>query len=223
MPPCPTTIDYDIAMEVASHEAIIRQAYKDSEGVWTWSVGLTSMTGHNVERYIDAPQPLEHCLAIYVWALDNYAAAVREVFAGHPLTKAQFAAALSFHWNTGGIKRASWVDHFKAGRLHAAEKAFKAWNKPAEIRRRRAKEADLLFRGKWSNNGRMTEYTKLTPRHTPMWGSALSIDVEDLLKLAIGSHTGPIMDKPPRPEPDNWGGLFALLLRLIKAVFPVGR
>jgi len=45
-------VDYDVAMEVASHEAIIRQAYKDSEGVWIWSVGLTSATGHVVERYI---------------------------------------------------------------------------------------------------------------------------------------------------------------------------
>ena len=66
-------VDYDVAMEVASHEAIIRQAYEGSHGIWTWSVGLTSATGHVVERYIGKPQSLEHCLSVYVWALDNYA------------------------------------------------------------------------------------------------------------------------------------------------------
>ena len=52
-------VDYDVAMEVAGHEAIIRQAYKDSKGIWTWSVGLTSATGHVVERYIGKPQSLD--------------------------------------------------------------------------------------------------------------------------------------------------------------------
>jgi hypothetical protein len=32
-----------------------------------------SATGHNVERYIGQLQPLQHCLAVYAWALDRYA------------------------------------------------------------------------------------------------------------------------------------------------------
>ncbi|TKT79955.1 lysozyme, partial [Aquamicrobium sp. LC103] len=141
-------VDYDIAMEIASHEAIVRQAYKDSVGVWTWSVGLTSATGHIVDRYIGKSQSLEHCLRVYVWALDNYADAVRKAFAGIPLTKAQFAAALSFHWNTGAIERASWVKKFKAGDIIGARKAFMDWRKPASIIGRREKERDLFFEGK---------------------------------------------------------------------------
>ena len=78
-------VDYDVAMEVASHEAIIRQAYEGSQGIWTWSVGLTSATGHVVERYIGKPQSLEHCLSVYVWALDNYADA-----AGRPSRASSF-------------------------------------------------------------------------------------------------------------------------------------
>ena len=51
-------ITYKTALEIASHEALIRQAYKDSVGVWTWSVGLTSATGHDVLRYKANPNPL---------------------------------------------------------------------------------------------------------------------------------------------------------------------
>ncbi|MGB1254075.1 MAG: lysozyme, partial [Candidatus Promineifilaceae bacterium] len=113
-----------IALEVASHEAIIRQAYKDSVGVWTWSVGLTSMSGHNVERYIGKPQPLKKCLEVFLWALERYADDVREAFAGHSLSDEEFAAALSFHWNTGAIKKASWVKQWKSGQIAAAKKSF---------------------------------------------------------------------------------------------------
>ncbi|MBW9090823.1 hypothetical protein JNB91_23715 [Rhizobium wenxiniae] len=187
-------VDYDVAMEVASHEAIILQAYKDSKNIWTWSVGLTSATGHLVERYIGKPQSLEHCLRVYVWALDNYADAVRKAFAGVPLTKAQFAAALSFHWNTGKIGSASWVKLFKQGKLAEARKAFMNYSKPKEIVPRRQKERDLFFDGKWSNAGAMTEYTRVTAKGTPDWGSAKRINVERELKAALADEI-PAADK----------------------------
>lgn len=193
-------IDYDVALEVASHEAIIRQTYKDSVGVQTWSVGLTKATGHNVERYIDNPQPLQHCLYVYVWALRNYAKQVDEAFAGVSLTKAQYAAAVSFHWNTGAIKRASWVRHFKAGDITKARKSFMAWSKPSSIIGRRKKERDLFFDGKWSNNGKMTEYTRLKTNHTPNWGSAVSIDVTEELHRIFASKPEPKI----KPSFDLW-------------------
>lgn len=189
-----TKVDYDVAMEIAGHEAIIRQAYKDSGGVWTWSVGLTSATGHVVERYIGKPQSLAHCLRVYVWALDNYADEVRRVFAGFDLTKEQFTAALSFHWNTGGIGKATWVKKFKAGQMKAAEQAFMLYNKPAAIIGRRKAEANLLFRGVWANNGAMTEYTKLTAKSTPVWSSAKRINVAKELRAAIAGEI-PASDK----------------------------
>lgn len=193
-------VDYDTAMEIVSHEAIIRQAYKDSVGVWTWSVGLTNGTGHNVERYIGKPQPLEHCLKIFVWALEKYADDVREAFKGTPLTKEQFAAALSFHWNTGAIKRASWVTKFKAGDRTGARTAFMNWKNPPEIIPRRRKERDLFFDGKWSNNGTTNEYTRLTSKSTPVWSSAKRINIEKELRAALGDNepAPPVM--PPQPD-----------------------
>lgn len=234
-------VDYDVAMEIASHEAIVRQAYKDSVGVWTWSVGLTSASGHNVERYIGKPQSLELCLAVYAWALNKYAADVREAFAGCRLTKAQFAGALSFHWNTGAIKTATWVKKWKAGEIAGARKAFMDWNKPASIIPRREKERDLFFDGKWSNDGTMTEYTRLTAKSTPDWSSAKRINVRKELMAAVapafnpipvteaGANPTPIPPppdiEPPAPapvpsrQPATSGGLFAALLSLLKRIF----
>lgn len=215
-------ITYRVALEVASHEAIVRQAYKDSVGVWTWSVGLTSATGHNVERYIGKPQPLEQCLKIFVWALDKYAAAVRKEFAGVQLTEAQFAAALSFHWNTGSIAKASWVDAFKRGDMAAAEKSFLSWNKAGGkvvkgLVSRRQKEADLLFRGKWSNDGTILEYTRVTSSYTPVWSSGQKVNVEAPLKTALGvtavtpTETQDAALRAPEATQKASGGLVGLL------------
>lgn len=187
-----TRVDADVALEVASHEAIIRQAYKDSVGKWTWSVGLTSATGHKVERYISRPQTLEHCLAVYAWALNNYADRVRQTFKGHTLSKAQFTAALSFHWNTGSIHKASWVDAWKRGDVADAKRRFMLWANPPEIIGRRRKERDLFFGGKWSNDGAMTEYTRLTSRSTPVWSSAKRINV--------GRRLAAVFDSDGRPQ-----------------------
>lgn len=195
-------VDYDIALEVASHEAIVREAYKDSEGVWTWSVGLTGATGHDVKRYIDKPQTLEHCLAIYAWALENYAEAVRAEFKGHVLTKAQFAGALSFHWNTGAIRSASWPDLWKAGKTAEARASFLSWRKPPEIVGRRQKEAALFFDGKWSNDGKITEYPVSKPSYTPLWGGAKRINIERELRAAFGQS--PAAQIPPPPDIDHY-------------------
>lgn len=193
------------ALEVAHHEALIRQAYKDSVGVWTWSVGLTSASGHNVERYIGKPQSIEHCISVFMWALERYAEDVREAFAGHELTEAQFAAALSFHWNTGAIKRASWVKHFRAGRASQAKKAFMDWRKPKEIIPRRKSERDLFFDGKWSGDGEMTEWTRLTSRSTPDWSSAKKINVSAAIDAALGGQ--------PKPQ-TGLSALFAVIFSI---------
>lgn len=200
-----------IALEVAHHEAIIRQAYKDSVGVWTWSVGLTNASGHNVERYIGKPQTMQKCLEVFLWALERYAHDVREVFRGYKLTEAQFAAALSFHWNTGAIRRASWVDKWKAGDLAAADVSFMAWCKPAEIMERRMDERDLLFLGKWSGDGKTTEYTELTSRGTPKWNSGVRRDIRGDIEAILGAT------KPAaKPKVNPWAAVLAAIMAIFR-------
>lgn len=203
-----------IAMEVAAHEAVVRSAYKDSVGVWTWSVGLTNATGHNVERYIGNPQSLARCLDVYIWALDRYAEDVREVFAGHDLSEGEFAAALSFHWNTGAIRRASWVDAWKRGDMADAEARFLQWRNPPEIVNRRKAEADLMFRGRWSSDGKMMEYG-VTSRNTPDWGSARRVDAMPIIQQIMAGDAAMRPEDAPEvaPEPVPFPAAFADWLR----------
>ena len=79
--PARATITPRIAAELIAHEGIVREAYRDSVGVWTWSVGITDASGHRVGRYRDHPQPLSRCLEIYLWVLQNrYLPAVLQAF-----------------------------------------------------------------------------------------------------------------------------------------------
>lgn len=216
-------IDYEVALEVASHEAIVREAYKDIKGIWTWSIGLTNASGHNVERYIGKPQTLQHCLAVYVWALEKYAKDVRQAFT-RPLTQKQFAAALSFHYNTGAIKRATWVKSFNAGDVEKAKKEIMNYSKPKAIIPRRTKERDLFFDGKWSNNGTILEY-QVSASKQPVNPKAINIEIE--LKAAFSGKTLEI-SKPDinlnQPKTDenvkkNNNSLIDILIAIFKMIF----
>lgn len=190
-----------VALELASHEGLVRQAYKDSVGVWTWSIGITSASGHSVERYIGNPQPMSRCLEVYVWALEKYAADVRRAFAAKPLTETQFAAALSFHYNTGAIGNASWVKRWLAGDVAGAKKSFMDWSKPAEIIPRRKKERDLFFDGKWSNDGMVTEYTRVKAGGQIDWSSAKRVSIASEMRSVFAPAPAPIPTPRPTPAP----------------------
>lgn len=175
-----------IALELISHEAIVSEAYKDSEGVWTWGVGVTSASGHRVERYKDNPQTIQRCLEIYVWLLrTKYGPEVAKAFAGSPLTEAQFGAALSFHYNTGAIASADWVTSWKAGKVDQARSEFMNWRKPASIIERRAEERGLFFDGIWTGDGKATVYEVSKPSYAPKWSSARRVDISADLAAAM--------------------------------------
>lgn len=167
-----------VLLEIICHEGIVREAYRDSKGIWTWGIGVTDASGHRVGRYKDNPQPIARVVEIFKWLLETkYLPTVLEAF-DKPLTEAQLAAALSFHYNTGSIARASWVKSFNSGNLIKAKKEIMNWVKPAEIAPRRRKERDLFFDGVWSNDGMATVYEKVNkPSYTPDWKSAKKIDI----------------------------------------------
>lgn len=177
-----------IVLEILEHEAIVLEAYKDSVGVWTWGVGVTSKSGHGVDRYKDAPQTVQKCLEIYVWLLrEQYLPAVLKAFQDFPLTECELGAALSFHYNTGAIGTADWVKLVKQGRRPEAREAFMAWSKPKEIIGRRKLERDLFFDGRWTSDGKVTVYPEVSkPSYAPKWSSAVQIDVREPLAKVMG-------------------------------------
>jgi len=170
-----------VALELIGHEAIVQEAYRDSVGVWTWGVGVTDASGHLVQRYVDNPQPIERCLEIYVWLLRNrYIPPVLKAFT-RPLTEAQFAAALSFHYNTGRIASADWVKSWNVGHDEVAREEIMNWRTPASIVERREKERDLFFDGVWSQDGCATVYPVRKPSYRPHFAAGKRIDVSEPL------------------------------------------
>ena len=182
------------AIELLSHESAVLEAYKDSVGVWTWGVGITNASGHEVyPRYRSAPQSLEKVLEVFLWALKRYEDQVIKAFHPIKLNEHQLAAAVSFHYNTGGINKASWVRKFKAGDVAGAKKSFMAWSKPKEIIPRRRKERDLFFDGKWSGA------TKIV-----IWGVYKNGNVNWRDKRTVGAKSAidaAWSDSVPKPAP----------------------
>ena len=172
------TLTPRILGEILQHEGLAREAYRDSVGVWTWSVGITDASGHKVARYRDNPQTIERCLEVFVWLLETrYLPAVLAAFGAFEPDEHQLAGALSFHYNTGGIGRATWLKRFLDGDAEAAREAILDWRRPAEILPRRRRERDLFFDAKWSGDGKVAVYDVSKPGYRPVRPKRVEIAV----------------------------------------------
>jgi lysozyme len=174
-----------IVAYVASEEGLVREAYKDSSNVWTWALGVTNMSGHEVyPRYKDSPQSIERCIEVSVWLMRNhYLPAVLDAFKGASLTEAQLAAALSFHWNTGAIKRTDWVRMWRSGDATGARKFLVShYLNGGVLKKRREKEAALFFSGVWPADMRVPVYPVRKPSYQPDFRRGEMIDIVPLIK-----------------------------------------
>jgi lysozyme len=170
-------LNSEMVHAIASVEGIVLELYYDSVGVATWSVGITSASGHSVERYRRKPSTVERALEVYIWLLKTrYGPRVVRAFKDTMLTEAQFTAALSFDWNTGGIHRASWVKHFIEGNTAAARSSIMNWKTPPSIIGRRKHEQTMFFENMLPITTTMTRYD-VTSSLRPKWSSARRIDV----------------------------------------------
>ncbi|OYZ46571.1 MAG: hypothetical protein B7Y31_00720, partial [Novosphingobium sp. 16-62-11] len=149
-PPLQFKLTPRIVAAVAHEEGLVLEAYKDSVGVWTWALGVAETGGHNVRQYIDKPSTVEAAVAASIDIMRRkYLPAVQRAFDGHRMKEHEIAAALSFHWNTGAIGKASWVKAWRDGDIAAARTGYLAWNKPASIIGRRRRDAALFFDAVW--------------------------------------------------------------------------
>jgi len=125
-------------------EGLVTKAYKDSVGVWTIGVGHTAAAGPPSPK---AGMTITRQEAIDLLAKDlgKYEATVNRVLPDVP--QHVFDGAVSFHFNTGSIAKATWPKLYKAGKLKEAKSSFLTWNKPPEIMKRRKREASLIFDG----------------------------------------------------------------------------
>lgn len=176
-----------MVLELMHHEAIIRELYKDSVGVETWSAGLTAASGINIKKYKDNPASMQECIDAVIERLrEVYIPRVLSAFKGKTLTEAQFAAALSFDYNTGAVTRADWVKHWMAGHTDVAFQSIMNWKSPPEIKERRELERDLFFKGVWSQDGKTKVLGVRKPSYQPDWRSMRRVDVTAEIKVALG-------------------------------------
>lgn len=178
-------------LEIAEHEGLVLEAYLDSVNVWTWGFGVTDKSGHLVGRYRGKRSTVVRAIEVYEWLLrTKYLPEVIAAFRGRALTEEQTTAALSFHWNTGAIAQADWVQSFLLGRRERAWSEFMNWARPREIIDRRKAERDLFFDGRWSGDGVVTMYERVRPNGTIDWRSARLIDIRDEVRAALAKNAG---------------------------------
>ncbi len=151
-------------LALMAHEGIVLSSYKDSVGVWTIGVGHTAAAG--------APEPtpgqtitLKEAVDIFRRDITKYEKDVNEAVKV-PVQQHEFDALVSFHYNTGGIKKARLTKSLNAGDHIAAAAQFMGWTKPPEIIGRRRKEQNLFANGDYGNVNTVLVYDRFpgTPR-----------------------------------------------------------
>jgi len=136
-------------------------------------------------RYKDNPSSIARVFEVFEWLVrEKYTAPVQRAFRFEPLSEEQFAAALSFHYNTGAIERATWVKSWLKGDRKAARAEILNWARPVSILGRRRKEQALFFDGKWSSDGTALEYSVAKPSYTPV--KPKRIEVMSHIEVALG-------------------------------------
>ena len=95
-----------------------------------------------------------------------------------PVSQTEFDALVSFHFNTGGINKASLVNSINAGDKKQAAKQFLNWKMG-----RRKKEQKLFATGVYSNGGK-AKLVPADPNGKLQWKKAKIIDLAKELDKA---------------------------------------
>jgi len=195
-------------LEILRHEACVLQAYQNPGDVLTWGVGVTSYSGHRVERYRRNPQSIQKCIDIFVWLIvARYLPQVQRAVK-RPLSESELTAILSFHWNTGAVGLASWIDLINAGNVNGARAAIMLWDKPASLIGRRKAERDLFFSGVWSaSNSLATIIPDVHKNLTPDWSSSKKVHITPYLEAAMAKAAVDFPEAfsiPSAPAAENW-------------------
>ncbi len=137
---------------------MVLTAYRCPAGRWTIGAGLTAASGVVTPRAgmtitrAEASRLLKQALA------RNYEPAVRQALG--PVPQHAFDGAVSFHFNTGAIGRASWVGAYKAGDRNGVRTRLALWNRGGGrvlpgLKRRRREEAEIILLDTWPTDLRV--------------------------------------------------------------------
>jgi len=198
------------------HEGIVPGPYLDSVGVQTYGVGHTAAAGDPIPAQMPAGMPADldaELLRVFdVFRADvaRYAEAVDRAITV-PVSQEQFDAAVSFHYNTGGIARAAWVTALNAGDTKVAARKIMNWNKPPEIIPRRQDE-QRLFRDGVYPTGALNVWNVTTDRRI-VWRTARVLDPETALFM-IHYARPDVLWPDEVPNQGFWASIVAAILGL---------
>ena len=181
------TSDKGIAFLVA-HEGVVPGPYLDSVGVWTFGIGHTKAAGSPDPASLPRGMPadldgaLREVFTVFRRDLAKYEADVERALGRTPAAQHEFDAAVSFHFNTGAIARAAWVDLWKRGqKADAARSMLANWRKPAEIIGRRTAERDLFLTGSYGTD--KATVWQVDTLGKIVWKQARRLTQDDILRL----------------------------------------
>ncbi|UNY40251.1 lysozyme [Paracoccus phage vB_PmaP_KLEP18-1] len=214
------TSDKGIAFLVA-HEGVVPGPYRDSVGVWTYGVGHTAAAGAPVPEKMKRGMPadldaaLADAFSVFRRDLVKYEADVNRALSVRSVPQHQFDAAVSFHFNTGAIERANWVNIWRNGRVsQAAQNMVANWRTPAEIIERRRAEADLLASGDYGT--KKAAVWPVGANGQISWKPVRTLSQQQILAFmsspALPDVPGAVTKPPAAPV-----GFFAWLARLFGA------
>jgi lysozyme len=191
------------------HEGIVPGPYLDSVKVMTYGVGHTAAAGAPDPAKLPPGMPdnldaeLQMVFRVFRRDLAKYEAEVARAIKV-PVSQHEFDAAVSFHFNTGAIGRASWVKSLNAGQRYRAAEQIMNWSKPKEIIARREAEQLLFTDGVYPSEG-VTVWSVGRDRRV-IWRPARNLSPQEALWLLRGAG---VPDAPETPQARPW--LFALL------------
>lgn len=135
------------------HEGEVLRAYRCPAGIWTIGVGLTAASGVVKPKAGMVITSAQSTNLLGEALRRNYEPAVKAEMKG--ARQHEFDAGVSFHFNTGAIRKATWVKKWRAkAAASVIRSGLLAWNKgggkvlPGLVRRRED-EARMLLEGKY--------------------------------------------------------------------------
>ena len=219
---------------LACHEGVVPGPYLDSVGVWTYGVGHAETSGldpnpRTMPRGMpaDMDAELRKVFALFAKDVEIYAAAVRRAVKV-PMAQHEFDAAVSFHFNTGAIGKATWVKKWNSGDKKEARRQMMNWKKPASIIPRRQAERDLWADGNYG--AKKVNVWGVSDAGKVQWGRPVqSLTKAQVLALMDTPNTvaqrpkpRPVAPTPPAaptyPPAGRSGGVFATLGAFLRSI-----
>lgn len=137
-------------IELIKHfEGLFLKAYKDPVGIWTIGYGSTGLQHKDGTVYPGRTITKPEAEELLKYDMHQFEARV-QTFVKVPLTDDQFAALVSFDFNTGGLGRSTLLKKLNAGDYIGASRQFLRWDKAGGktlrgLTRRRQSEMNLFL------------------------------------------------------------------------------